>query len=336
MSIREETAKRILECVDVLNYKPNSAARTLKTNRTMSLAIVLPVTVLNYFGEMIKAFEKSAMERGYHIFIGTTTQLTDGTLAYMELINRNQVDGVVVVGTISDSDLETLRRMNIPYVLLFYMKKNENYVHFNQFASTKTATEHLIKLGHRNIAIVTYTHSSFNTKERCMGYMASLEEHRISINNDYIVECESTSEAAESKTMGLMDMDPPPTAIIATNITLCIGAYQALSKRELLRRVSLVSLSEVPVLTDLMKVTSIYFNDRLAVEICLHLLLNQIENKEGASGPKQVLMDECRLIVRQSSFPPSRASFGERINSIANREISQDADSKNQRYSNLS
>src|SRR5690606_16242700 len=121
-SISQETIDRVNEAIKKLNYVPNLSARSLASNKTNLIGVVIPQTepgkkfMFNnpFYGEFLSSVEYVARTKGYHVLISGT----DANQSYLEVAKKRSLDGIIIVGMYDEDFYEDLKKSQIPIVLV--------------------------------------------------------------------------------------------------------------------------------------------------------------------------------------------------------------------------
>ncbi|PVD52778.1 LacI family transcriptional regulator [Terrimonas sp.] len=208
--VKKETAKRIIEAANNLNYKPDLIAKSLKMSKTHSIGLIVADIDYRYTSGITKAIEEEAKRCNYTVIYGSSNERRD---AFVELINvftNRRVDGLIIIPVEGCEDqLHLLQGYGIPYVLVDRLFKNidSSYIGLDNFQASYNATEYLIKLGHKKIFFCNYHTTLFHLQERNRGYKKALLDYKIKFKPDWLIEIPNIPEDRyENVTHGLNDV----------------------------------------------------------------------------------------------------------------------------------
>ena len=227
--VREETARRIRAAAVKLRYAPHGGARSLITNRTNTIGVLLPDLYGEFFSELIHGIDLTARRSRYHILVSRSwegrTEIEEAMRAM-----RGRVDGLVLMSPHVDADALLNLPASLPVVLLCSESKGHavDSVTIQNSRGAREMVEHLVATGHRRIAIIKGSAGNFDAAERLRGYRAGLRV--AGIDPDPKLECEGdfTECGGYAAAIELISRDPRPTAIFAANDSMAIGALSAL------------------------------------------------------------------------------------------------------------
>lgn len=226
--VREETARRVREVAARLRYAPHTGARSLITNRTNTLGVLLPDLHGEFFSELIHGIDLTARKSGYHILASISwegrTEIEEAMRAM-----RGRVDGILLMSP--DVHADTLLNVpaNLPVVLLCssYRGDEIDSVIIQNFQGARAMVAHLIAIGHRRIAIIKGSAGNYDSAERLRGYRTALRDAGISPLPELEREGDFTQASGYAVAQELLALAPRPTAVFAANDSMAIGALSA-------------------------------------------------------------------------------------------------------------
>lgn len=237
--ISKKTKDKVREAMEHLGYHPNLNARSLANKHSMALGIVLPnaahVVFQNpFFPEVLRGISAKAHEKGYVLYL-STGQTNDHIFEDVkQMVQGKRVDGVILLySLVEDRIISYLKEVDFPFVLIgkpFKESKSINYVDNDNYRASKKVTEHLIGLGHEQIAFIGGNLDLVVTIERLEGYEKVLRKHDIPYREDYVVRQQFIKEGGQDAVAKLMSLDQPPTALVVADDIMALGVYQMLNK----------------------------------------------------------------------------------------------------------
>jgi DNA-binding LacI/PurR family transcriptional regulator len=239
-SISEATRLRILEVIERLGYQPNTNARNLSARINQTLCVVLPelghVFEDQYFARTLSGIYDEIEARGYRLLLKKASYEFASAKEYLHLFQRKEIGGMLYLGsTLEDTYLADFLETDFPFVLVNSVLPGldlPNVIADYRHAGL-LATRHLIELGHRRIAHVQGSWSTFSARERQAGYEEALGEAGIPFDKSLIVEGHFDREEAARGVERLMGLARPPTAIFASNDVMAVGALEVLRRMKI-------------------------------------------------------------------------------------------------------
>jgi len=235
--VRARTRELVLSAVAATHYTPNTVARSLATARTTTMGLVLSAISNPYFGELLHAAESAAAAAGYTLLLVDPHEDPDYEVTVVARLHHHRVDGIVIAPSAHpEAALAYLTRHEVPTVLLDRLiDAGHDQVGSENRSATAALTGHLADHGHTRIGLVTGLTGLSTTDERREGHRDALLARGLPADPALEVGGGSETEAARLATHRLLELDDPPTAIVAGNNSMTIGVMQAL--REASKRV---------------------------------------------------------------------------------------------------
>lgn len=182
MHISDTLAKKILEYVKWINYKPNQTAQSLRTGKSKILVFMVEDISNSFFSKLARILEDIAYQNGYRLIFCSNENDDDKSKELIELFNFRQVDGFIIVPSPGIRDIITnLIDENIPVVLLdrYFDGLDCDSVVINNEEASFDASIELINNGFKNIAFITMASSQTQMKDRLSGYKRAIANHNL-------------------------------------------------------------------------------------------------------------------------------------------------------------
>ena len=225
--VHAETRQRIRDVALAMRYAPNSAARSLTTNRSNTLGVLLPDLHGEFFSEVIRGLDQTAQRDGYHVLLSSSH--ADGAAIEVAMrAMRGRVDGLVVMSP--DIDAESLAANlpdSLPVVLLNTAAPGAfDAITVDNYGGAYDMVRHL--LAHRDsVAIITGSANNQDARERLRGYHAAVRDAGMTVQDGWEVCGDFTEAGGHRAAMALLAVTPRPRAIFAANDAMAIGALSA-------------------------------------------------------------------------------------------------------------
>jgi len=301
----QATRDRVLAAMSELGYRPNGAARALKSGRFRTIGVI--VFTLSTTGNIrtLEAIANSAAGEGYAIMLLPVALPTqDGVTGAFSRLGEFDVDAVIVIMEVHLMDTAKVQLPpGVPVVVADSDASDRyNVVDTDQAAGARQAVEHLLDLGHRTVWHVAGPPASYAAEGRAVAWRSTLEERGLPVppplHGDW---------AAESgHRIGLRLADEPGcTAIFVANDQMALGVLLALHERgkSVPRDVSVVGFDDIPEAASFIPpLTTVRQDFTEAGRLCVEGVLRQIRGDDGARGATLV---PTELVVRSSTAPPA-------------------------------
>jgi len=305
--ITQETTERVLGAIKQLDYHPYMIARSLRTRRTKTMALVVSDIANPSFATMASAAEDCAHAFGYNLVLYNTHDDIEREALYIRTAAQRWVDGVVFVSARDQvTSLSTLRSVGIPSVAVDRIPEHYSgpSVTLDNVKAGCLAAEHLMSLGHTRLAHISGPLELRLARERRDGFVQAVEARGLPpvlcVTGEGIPwECKAGYEAM----CALLAQRPHPTAVFAANDRLAIGAMHAIYEAglHLPGDVSIVGLDDIEVAAfQTPPLTTVRQSFAELATLGVQLLLEILEGKERENA--QIVI-EPTLIVRHSTAP---------------------------------
>lgn len=200
--ISEPTKIKIQEFAKLKNYKPNNVAINLKNRSTKTIGVIIPNILNPFFAKVFSGIEKMANEKGYNVITCISNESLKKEIHTMDMLSNGTIDGFIL--SISEETQkeqefkhfkETISE-GVPIVMFDRISDEVNCdkVIVDDFDSSVSAVNHLIKLNCKNIALVSSIDNLSVGKLRAQGYVKALNDNDIAINKDLIIRTDNPDE----------------------------------------------------------------------------------------------------------------------------------------------
>jgi DNA-binding LacI/PurR family transcriptional regulator len=251
--VNANTRKKILKIANELNYKPNPIARSMRTNKTNYLGLVLPDIINPFFPEIVRGVDDCARENNYNVILVNTDNDYDTETSSIHMFVNRRVDGIIISGIAGGKkDKEFIRKIlirEIPVILIdrYIPDINCAYVITDNFKAAYDATEYLIKLGHKKIGVISSPQKIKIFQDRLRGYRKALHDNGITCKEDLIIEGEESIDSGYRSVQELLEKSNKITAIFAMCDFLAFGIYKYMKENKLRipEDISIISIDDI-------------------------------------------------------------------------------------------
>ncbi len=230
--MNKETKRRVLALAQELGYRPNLMARSLKTERTFAIGIIVDDIAGAFTPLVLRGIQDYLNEHHYFsVVINADWNPETETEAIQNLISRS-IDGIIFVESRLRDAQPMLDTANKPYVFahrLFGGAKS-NSVNVDDVAGGRMATEHLLILQHRRIGFITGRKGWNASEDRLAGYRAALKHAHIPFDRALVIEGDWEMQSGYAAAKKFLQMSDRPTAIFAANDLMALGAMYAIQE----------------------------------------------------------------------------------------------------------
>lgn len=304
--VKEETRERVLEVMRTYRYVPNQVARNLKLSRSNAVGIIVPDIMDPYFANVVSRLEAELSARDYSMILCISNEDADKERRYLEFMMRNMVDGAVVA-TVAEVNEAHERYVESGRALVFIdnlpdCKTAFDAILTDNHAASVLAVEHLIALGHTNIAIIAGRQEETTGAERLQGYTDAMHLRGLPVRDGWIRLGDFKGASGYEAMRLLLRENPEITAVYVHSSQMTYGACKAIEEADLVlgRDLSLVGFdihNSAGMLESTL--TSIVQQEDEISRLTCRTLVNAIEQEEQT--PHEVVRLSPRLVVRSSS-----------------------------------
>ncbi len=235
--VNPQTRERILQAAKELNYYPLQAGKQLRSGKTHTVGFLIPTYGKRFsdpfFIELLSGIGDMASTMDYDILVGTSGRGDKEIEVYKRIVGSGRVDGLIITRTkINDERIFYLLETQTPFVVMGRVNNAPAvpFIDIDSKEGIKQLTEKLISLGHKRIALITSPDELIFTKYRNEGYREALMENGIEIDKELIEVGNLTQESGRKCALNLLKKRNRPTAIVAVNDLMALGAYSAIQQ----------------------------------------------------------------------------------------------------------
>jgi LacI family transcriptional regulator len=228
--VRPLVREKILETAQIMGYHPNMLARSLRTDRTNAVGILVDDLLSPFTPPVVRGIQDQLKENNFiGLIVNSDWDLEQEQAGLVSLLSR-PVDGIIFVEYSHLTTSEALANANKPGVFVhrLFSTPIKNSVVPDDIYGASLAVEHLIHLGHRSIAYISGLKNWHNSLERLEGYKKTLELHGIELVEEWIQPGDWEVEGGYKGAQSLLQLPNRPTAIFAANDLMALGAMYAI------------------------------------------------------------------------------------------------------------
>jgi LacI family transcriptional regulator len=235
--VAADTRARVLSAVEQLGYRPNAAARGLRTQRTQTFGFISDdIATSGYAGETVRGAQDVAWGAEHLLLLADTHGDAEVQRAAVEAMLDRQIDGLIFAAMSScEIDVQPLRGLPVPIVLVNCFGNELRFpeVFPDDELGGHQAAEILLDAGHERIAFINGTAEVHASKARARGFCGALVERGMTPDPALTVNGNWWPDGGYEHAHRFIDMADPPTAIFCANDRMAVGAFEALKERRL-------------------------------------------------------------------------------------------------------
>ena len=280
-----DKVQRVQNAIKALGYQPDAKARSLKTNKSMTVGVILPNVIDPCFSQLFTGIERKLSEKQYTTSLYITLEIPAKEKQILQQVHQHRVDGIIIATCQPQKaeQFDSILQSEIKAVFIEREINNQeyNFVGFHNYQSIFEATSRLLANGYQMIAIVTGPEEYYSEKQCLKGYSDALAKHQVNINPRLIEISNFNKESAFKSAFRLLQLGEVPEVIITSSSQLAEGVMKAVTLCEynLIKKPIIISLSEESWSSgshpDMVKIAR---PAMLAGEMAAEVLLTNIEN----------------------------------------------------------
>ncbi len=307
-NVRPETRERVQQAIRQSGYRPHRVARSLVTKCTQIIGMVIPEAVTTLFTDpffplLLRGATETCNAHHYQLLLSLFNDPVGREEMYQRVLRNGYLDGVIVASTsLGDPLVPHLLRDQIPFVSVGrHTNKRVHYIDVDNVGGARMAVEHLIRLGHQRIAIITGRLDMPTGQDRLEGYRQALQAHHIQVEESLIVEGDFTERSGR---VGMQRLLPAsPTAVFVASDMMAIGALKALHQAgwQVPHDVALIGFDDIPAASVIEPaLTTVRQPIERMGSMAVDLLLSVLENSSEEEAPAHRIILPTELVARAS------------------------------------
>jgi LacI family fructose operon transcriptional repressor len=302
--VSEELRQRVMHAVESLGYRPNRIARSLRTQQSATIGLVVSDIRNPYFTAVSRVIEDMAYQNGMSVYLCNTDEDPDKEAMYLSVLRNENVAGIIFSPTRKTAEDFPLLDLEIPTIAIdrpILSDRVDSVLIDNQAAGFRLG-EHLILNGFQRIGAL-FGSASSTGRERRMGFEQAMQAHGIQVSADLVRYIPAKVRTGHQAALEMLDLPAPPQAFYTSNSLLLAGTLMAIRDRNLRipEQVGLAGFDDVnwtvlvqPAITVIAQPT-----DEIG-KTATELLMQRIE--DPGRPARQVILNS-QLVVRASSLP---------------------------------
>jgi len=310
--VKSKTREKVNQAIADLGYHRNAFAQNLRSQKSMTLGIIVPDINSSYFAEIIKGIENMAYSRKYRAIICDAENQPEKELEYLSLLLSRTVDGMIIA-TPAISDEEIVRLSDKGYAIAVIGKNIDHpkvpCIFTDNVKFSREVIDHLVGLGHRDIVFLSGYAEAVDSFERLEGYLKGLKEHHIPFRPELVENGNFNEAGGYEAMMRLFDKKISFTAVYAANDEMALGVYKACAERgiRIPEQIAVVGVDNNRISKYLSPTLSTVNQPKYAMgAVIAEKLIDQMNDNEFSE--KRVFSVDSELIVRGSSGGPKAST----------------------------
>ena len=324
--VSPELKQRVNDAIEALSYRPNKLARALNRRDVPLLALIVPDISNPYWSSFARSVQDVTDQHDYSVIVCSSDGLYDREIRFLRSLS-GWISGLILHPYhVTSDDVNQLIGNSIPVVILGDFTSPESQpvnwdrVASNNYESAQLAVEHLIGLGHRNIAFIQGPEGTPTSLRRLDGFRRALEKTGLQVNDDWLMPGEYTRQSGYLAMKVLLNRSIPPTSVFCANDLTALGALEAAKQLGYYvpKDLSIVGFDDIDeAALASPPLTTIRLSPRYVGNVAAETL---IERLKGRQEPAQVSI-EGSLVIRQSTAEPRGSPEIKSASTLLDREL---------------
>ena len=303
------TRSRVLVAADTLGYVPSSSASGLASGRTMAMGVLLPQIERWYFSAVLEGVDRQLRAAGYDLVVFSLGGSgVNRERVFHRSILRKRIDALLVMCMeLTDDELQSLQALDSPTIVVGGSVRGVRHVGIDDDAAARDAVEHLVALGHTDIAHLrgggSYGIEFEVPRIREEAYLATMAAHGLRVRREWSIFGDFRFKRGKEAALALLrDPADRPTAVFCSSDEMAFGVISAAADLgiSIPEELSVVGIDDHE-FADPLGLTTIRQNPEEQGAYAADLLLAELEGGAPVAAPAP---RPHELIIRTSTAPP--------------------------------
>ncbi|HTH61105.1 MAG TPA: LacI family DNA-binding transcriptional regulator [Paraburkholderia sp.] len=306
--VAEKTRQRVKEAMRECGYIYNRTAANLRSSRTNTVGLIVPEISNPIYADILAGIEASLEPLGKFVLLASTGESLERQDHFLQRMLEIQVDGLILSGATGTGvdAVEACVAAGVPIVQVLrqFDTTSLDYAGTDNLRGVHSATQYLVRLGHRRIAYLGSSVALTVNADREAGYALALRDDGVAPDPQLVATCPPRYNDAARAALSLLRLDSPPTAIVCFNDVIACGATLGIYELGLEpgRHVSVVGFDDIEAAANWRPaMTSMSIRAREIGEHAGALLAERID---GSRTERKMVLSEAKLVERDSCAPP--------------------------------
>jgi DNA-binding LacI/PurR family transcriptional regulator len=307
---RPKNRERVLTAARKLGYVRNQQAANLRSGKSGLIGVIVPDIANPTYPGFIQTIYETATKNGYQVLLSSTFGKTSEEVLALRMFEINRVEGIILNAAEGEGDedcdaiLERFVSRGVPIVLAGRPVRNlpVDQIVLQNVSATRRAVSYLTKVGHKKLGFITGPNDTLGSQERRKGFVQALTAAGIKPEPKWMLDGDFTAESGRQQAIQLLTGTDRPTAVVASNDLLALGAMRACFELKLTvpDDVAVVGFDDIAVAQLISpSLTTLRIPLRQIARDVVALLMQRIQNKDLSNQRR--LVYEPELIIRESA-----------------------------------
>jgi LacI family transcriptional regulator len=311
-NVSEDTVERVQKAAASLRYRPNHAARSLRSRSTKTIGCMFSDLSNPLYARLFGTLEDRLAREGYMTLISNTSNQLDREIRTLKMFSERGIDALIIAPSNErNRELnEFIEQLSMPYIILDreILVKGDTIL-FDHASGIADVVEHFSGLGHNNIGLVTANLKSRPGRRRIAAFKTAMRAHRLKVGESNLVLPENSMSSAYDDVIKMLSRKDRPTAVIVQGTGVLSSTLNAISQLGLRipQDISLVSIGRADfILNHVPAISTLRIDyERLCNEITARLF-ERLGNGGNRKQPLRRLFPYVLEVRGSSTSPPGK------------------------------
>jgi LacI family transcriptional regulator len=229
LRVRPETRERVVAAARELDYTPNHAARALRQSRVGTIGLAVHDISNPVYAPLIAGAQRAASTHGYVLVLADVPELARDGQTFARVVGSGAIDGLLLLpaGVEADRVVEEAVAERLPAVVVNDRSQSLPSIELADRAAMSLATDHLLDLGHRDLAALRLDGAGHRARHRTEGFERAMRGRGVPVGDDRVIDGGHTVASGRAAMEVLLSQPLPPTGVVAASVLAGIGALTA-------------------------------------------------------------------------------------------------------------
>ncbi|WHY94767.1 LacI family DNA-binding transcriptional regulator [Neobacillus cucumis] len=293
-SVKDSTRQKVLSAIKEIGFTPDPIARSMVTNRTGTLGLIVGDISNPFYAETAKIIIGSARNKGYDVILSDTDHDSDSLQKEIRMLLNRRVDGIMIASVNRwDTYVSELYQSGFP-VILFNRTTDDPNMHsviLDNEQGAQLAVSHLVDLGHKRISFISGPSKYSTFYQRLEGYKHALKQYHLPYEEEMVFNENLTYKEIEKFVKSIFSIHDPPTSFFASSDHMAFFVMDAVARMgfKVPEEISIIGFDDIDISSNpYINLTTISQQKKKMAISALDILLSLIENEDRLKKPVQV------------------------------------------------
>ena len=304
-SVKPENREKVLKAIKKLRFHYNMTASALRTKTTKNIGLIIPTIINPYYPELARGVEDEARKAGFTVFLCNSDRQKEKEKVYINALLSKGVDGIILIKPqMERSELLELGQQTALVIQDCEVNEDDGLleVNVNDYVGIVQGMNLLFRYGHSRIAFLGGLMESHSSRRRMKAYEDCLESRKIQYRQDYVSLGDYSTNSGFNMMKKLLKTSPLPTAVIASNDMMAMGAMKAIQEKglQIPADISVIGYDDIEMGKLCTPALTTIHQPKYEVGVAAFRLLKQTILGEDIPPEQKHIVMETRMVQRES------------------------------------